>query len=137
MPKKRTFLDTGVLITAFCGEKELAKLAFAVIDDPDREFIASDFLMLELLPKPTFNKKADAVAFYNAYLSGVSEMMKTTPDMTDNALKLACQHGLTAIDAIHFQTAIEADVSEFVTTEKTSKPFFQINVPSLKVISLC
>lgn len=134
--KKRTFLDTNVLISAFCGEHELAARCFDVIGDPDREFIASDFLKLELLPKPAFNKQEEALAFYNSYLSGVSEMLLTTPEMTASASNLACQYGLGPIDAIHYQTAIEANASEFITIEKPTKAFFQINNPSIKVISL-
>lgn len=135
-PKTRTFLDTGVLIKAFCGEEKLALEAFAVIDDPDREFVASDFIKLELLPKPTFNNKKEALDFYNEYLSAVSELLEITPEITTEALTLACNHGLGAIDAIHFQTAITMNVSEFVTTEKPSKAFFKINNPLIKVISI-
>lgn len=136
MSKTRTFLDTGVLISAMCGEADLAARCFAVIDDPDREFVASDFLKLELLPKPTCNKQEESLAFYNEYLSSVSKMMDTTSATTAEAFDLACKHGLGAVDAIHFQTAIEADVTEFITTEKQTKPYFQINHPSVNAISM-
>lgn len=136
MSKKLTFLDTGVLISAMCGEEKLAARCFAVIDDPDREFVASDFLKLELLPKPTCHKKEESLAFYKDYLAAVSKMLITTPATTANAFELACQHGLGAVDAIHFQTAIEANVAEFITTEKNTKPYFNINHPSVSAISV-
>ena len=136
MSKKLTFLDTNVLISVMCGEADLAARCFAVIDDPDREFVASDFLKLELLPKPTCNKQEESIAFYNEYLSVVSKMLKTTPETTARAFDLACKHGLGAVDAIHFQTAIEADATEFITTEKPTKPYFKINHPSVIATSL-
>ncbi len=134
--KKRTFLDTCVLINAFCGTEEISQKAMVIIDDPDREFIASDFLSLELLPKPTFNKKEDAVAFYTEYLLAVSDLVKITPEVTSEALTLACNFGLGPIDALHFQAAINADVSEFFTSEKRSRAFFNINNLSITVTSL-
>lgn len=136
MSKILTFLDTGVLISAMCGEEALAKRCFAVLDDPNREFVASDFLKLELLPKPTCYKQVESSAFYNDYISSVSNMLETTPTTTAKAFELACQHGLGAVDAIHFQTAIEAEVAEFITTEKQTKAYFKINHTTVRAISL-
>jgi len=47
----RTFVDADVLITAFRGTGQVLTRAQNIIDDPDREFVASDILRLELLPK--------------------------------------------------------------------------------------
>jgi hypothetical protein len=49
MPGTRTFLDAGVLITAFQGRSEHALKALDLVNDPDREFIISPYLKLELL----------------------------------------------------------------------------------------
>jgi integrase len=49
--KTRTFVDADVLINAFRGIGPTASAAQAVVDDPDREFVVSDILRLELLPK--------------------------------------------------------------------------------------
>lgn len=136
MPKKLTYLDTGVLRAAFNGEHKLFQAAFAVLDDPDREFIITDFLKLELLPKPTFFKNTEEIDFYNDFFSIALETLETTPLKTAAALGLACEYGLSAIDAIHLQTAIEANVFEFVTTEKTTKPFFRITNPSFLLTSI-
>ena len=37
-----TFLDADVLINAFRGKGDIATAAQAVLDDPDRTFLASD-----------------------------------------------------------------------------------------------
>lgn len=136
MSKKRTYLDTGVLIAAHSGEHKLFEAAFAVIDDPNREFVITDFLKLELLPKPTFLKKTEEVDFYNDYFANAVETLETTPMKTSAALDLACEYGLSAVDAIHMQTAVEAGIAEFVTTEKESKPFFRIKNPTLQLTSI-
>ncbi len=119
-----------------CGEQALSDLCFEVIDDPNREFVASDFLRLELLPKPIFNGKEESVNFYNEYISSVSKMIETNPEAISSAFGLAATFGLSAFDALHFQAAIEAGASEFITTEKPTKPFFNINHESVKAISL-
>lgn len=136
MPKHRTYLDTGVLRAAFNGEHKLFEAAFAVLDDPNREFVITDFLKLELLPKPTYFKEMDEVNFYEDFFSNAVETLNTTPVKTAAALGLACEYGLSAIDAIHLQTAIDANVSEFVTTEKTTKAFFKITNQLFQLTSI-
>lgn len=136
MAKKRTYLDTGVLIAASGGNQKLFQAAFAVIDDPDREFVITDFLKLELLPKPTYFKKIDEVDFLNDFFSIAVETLETTPEKTAASLVLACKYGLSAIDAIHLQTVVESNIFEFVTTEKTEKHFFKISNPSFKLTSI-
>ncbi|MDD4964915.1 MAG: PIN domain-containing protein [Gallionella sp.] len=135
-PKILTFLDTGVLLSAFRGEDALAQAAFAVIDDADREFVVSIFLKLELLPKASFNKNEDEIAFYNDYFNAASCMVDTTPELLESALSLACEFGMGAVDAIHFHVAMEAGAVEFVTTEKPTKPFFRVNRTNINVTSL-
>ncbi|MDP1639118.1 MAG: type II toxin-antitoxin system VapC family toxin [Candidatus Nitrotoga sp.] len=136
MIKKRTYLDTGVLRAAYNGEHKLFEAAFAVIDDPDREFVITDFLKLELLPKPTYFMKTEEVDFYNEFFANAVETQETTPVKTSAALDLACKYGLSAIDAVHLQTAVDADIVEFITTEKTTKPFFRITSSSFLLTSI-
>lgn len=54
---KLTFVDAGVLIAAARGGSEQAARAMEVLDDPEREFAASPFLRLEVIPQATFNKR--------------------------------------------------------------------------------
>ena len=51
----RTYLDTGVLIAAWRGTEEVANKAMAVLDDMKREFIFSEVLRLEIMPKTLCN----------------------------------------------------------------------------------
>jgi hypothetical protein len=54
---KRTFVDAGVLIAAARGGNVQAARAMEILDDPEREFAASVFLQLEVLPQAVFNKR--------------------------------------------------------------------------------
>jgi len=56
MSPKRTFLDTGVLIAAALRTEETALQALQILDDPDREFVSSIFVKLEVLPKTIYSR---------------------------------------------------------------------------------
>jgi hypothetical protein len=55
MPR-RTFLDANILIAAHRGEAVQKEAALRILTNPDRFFIASPFLALELLPKAIYNR---------------------------------------------------------------------------------
>jgi hypothetical protein len=66
---KLTFVDAGVLIAAARGGNIQAARAMEIFDDPDREFAASPFLRLEVLPQALFNKRAAEAEFYEAFFA--------------------------------------------------------------------
>lgn len=136
MTKIRTYLDTGVIIAAFHGKAPLADAAFEIMDDPEREFVVTDFLKLELLPKAVFHRQEEEAAFYNDFLNGACATMETTPARTAAAFELACQYGLAAVDSIHIRSAIDTGAAEFVTTEKPEKPMFRVTDQPLRILSL-
>jgi hypothetical protein len=126
MSKTRTFVDANVLFAAWRGNEELCQKAMEVIDDPDREFIVSDYLELELIPKPTFFGNHDEVQFMRAFIESASLQVNGTPLITAQAIKLACQYGLSAMDALHAEVAIEAKADVFITIEKPTKPLHRL-----------
>ena len=70
---KKNFVDAGVLIAAARGNDELARRAMEVLDDSDREFVASAFLKLEVIPQPSFNQRRIEVDFMNDFFASVSQ----------------------------------------------------------------
>ena len=136
MAKLRTYLDTGVLIAAFNGDQAAHDAAFAVVDDPEREFITTDILRLELLPKAIFHKQLAEAAFYEEYFKAAVQNVPIESNSIEDAYKLACRCGLSAFDSLHVQLAMDGAAVEFVTTEGPTKPFFRISAPSLKMTSL-
>jgi predicted nucleic acid-binding protein len=58
---KRVYIDANVLIAAFQGEEHVAQRALRVLDDPDLKLVSSDYLRLEVLPKPTFHRRQEEI----------------------------------------------------------------------------
>jgi predicted nucleic acid-binding protein len=131
---KLTYLDTSVLIEAFRGEKAAAFRALEVLDDPERRFVVSDYLRLEVLPHPTFLGRRDEVQFMRAFLEGAAEDVPSSQELTGCAVSLASQYDMTAIDALHVGAAVTAVVDEFVTMEKSTTPMCRVR--EIKVVSL-
>lgn len=69
MNKKKTYIDAGVLIAAVRGRDDVATRAMQVLDDPDREFVSSPFLRLEVLPKAVYGKRQAEVEFYETLIT--------------------------------------------------------------------
>ena len=70
--KIRTFVDSGVLITAARGSGESAHDALAILDDPEREFVSSFFIRLEVIPKPSYFNRESELSFYNNFFDAVA-----------------------------------------------------------------
>ena len=130
----RTFLDTGVLISAARGTGKEAERALQIIRDPNREFASSQFLKLEVLPKALFNKIELEVAFYEAYFEFVAHWALETDKILEEGYRQAADFGLGAMDALHIAAALETKSSEFFTSEKPIKSIHR--TPSIPVISI-
>ncbi|MBI2803129.1 MAG: PIN domain-containing protein [Gammaproteobacteria bacterium] len=124
---KRTYLDASVLIAACQGRADVAPHAFAILDDPDREFVSSGYLELEILPKPIYRNRSAEVEFMRTYLAGVVQRVGASDAVVTKALEVATAHDLASMDALHIACCYAANVAEFVTVEKRTKPFFRIS----------
>jgi predicted nucleic acid-binding protein len=129
----RTFLDTGVLLSAWKRET-LAAAALTVMAADHREFYSSQMVRLELLPKPRFEKRFDEVRFYENYFSGTNASEPLSAELGNETEALAARYGLSAADALQIAAAIRQGVEEFYTSEKPGKPMFRVK--ELKVVSL-
>lgn len=134
MASRRTYIDSGVLIAAFQGDHQVHTAAMDILDDPDRDILVSEFLRLETLPKPIYEHRSEEAAFYEAILESAAENADWSAEMTGQAMLLASQYGLSAIDAIHISAALLLQADEFVTSEKSTKPFFRVD--EIPVVSI-
>jgi predicted nucleic acid-binding protein len=132
--KTRTFIDAGVLIYAARGDHELSQRALAILDDPNRDYITSDFVRLEVVPKAIYNKRAEESAFYEVYFRFAAHIEKSSGQLVVEAQKEAEKAGLSAIDALHIAAARRAKCDEFITAEKQDKPLFRIE--NLNVLTI-
>lgn len=130
----RTFIDTGVLITAARGNEADAQIALQILQDPNREFASSPFLKLEVLPKALFNQKSIEAEFYEAYFEAISHWAMDLEKVLQAGYQQAATHGLGAMDALHIAAALATDCQEFITSEKPNKSIHR--TPSIPVISI-
>ena len=129
----RTFLDSGVLLTAWRG-KECCEQALAVMEDESREFCTAQLVKLELLPKPAFFKLKLETEFYDTFFAQITREEPLSEALGNEAMVLASTYGIAAADALNLCAAIRLGAEEFITSEKSGKPMF--SVPRIKVISL-
>jgi hypothetical protein len=130
----RTFVDSGVLIAAATGNDELWAAAMAVLDDPDREFVSSDFVKLEVVPKAQYYRRTDEMAFYEVFLRGTVNNVHASKRLVADAHTQAAAAGLAAMDALHVVAARQAGATEIVTAEKPEKPIFRVTSPRVHSI---
>lgn len=131
---KRTYIDASVLIMAFQGNDDASRRAMEILDDPHRRLVVSDYLTLEVLPKPTFHKKHYEIDFMQAVIESASEDVKSSSELTKQAVFFAAKYDMTPIDALHIVAAITANVDELITMEKQTKPMCRVE--EIKVLSL-
>jgi predicted nucleic acid-binding protein len=133
MTKRRTYVDANVLIAAFQGDEATAQRAQAILDDPERALVISEYVRLETLPKPVFHRREEEVAFMEAIFTA-AERVSSSESLVQNAVTLAAQYDLAPVDALHASAAIQAGVDEFVTLEKPSKPLFRLT--EIRMVSI-
>ena len=88
---KRTYIDSGVLIAAARGNGKLAERALGVISDSQsREFVCSDYVKLEVVPKPTYYGRTEEVRFYETFFETVVAWLPFSAEHLHNAFTEAC-----------------------------------------------
>ncbi len=132
--KKRTYVDASVLIAAFRGRSEIAHQALHILTDPGRALVVSEYLRLEVIPKPTFLKRQAEVRFMQAVLDAAAEKVLSSEKLVKQAVELASRYNLSPVDALHVAAAVSAGVSELVTLEKPTKPLCRVR--EIRVVSL-
>jgi predicted nucleic acid-binding protein len=130
----RTYLDAGVLIASVRGHPGPARSAFDLLENPEREFVASVFLRLEVLPKAIHQRRTAEVAFYRRYFARVVAWANPIDELVGRAEQEAAQHGLSALDALHVAAALMLGADELVTTEGPRKPIHRAT--SVRVVAI-
>lgn len=130
----RTFLDASVLIAAIRGTPVPTERALAIMNDPRRVFLTSDFVRLEVLPKPFYFHLQAEVDFYEAYFALVTEIVEASPALVRQAYAEAQQVGLAGMDALHIAAAKASGAEEFITTERPTTALFRVT--SITITSL-
>jgi len=131
----RTFVDADVLIAVTnLTDAVVFERIEKVLYDERREFVCNDFLRLEVLPKPTRNKRQASVDFCEKYFRNCAHHVETNRALLEAAYVEACRLGLSATDAIHLASAHAAQAQELITLEKPTKPMYKSKL--VKVVYL-
>jgi predicted nucleic acid-binding protein len=134
LPLLRTYIDSGVLIWAAQGVSRNAEVALRFVGDPMREYVTSDYIRLELIPKATFHKNHAELEFYETFFRANIRCIPTSESLIQSAMEEGCNTGISGIDALHVACAVFAGAEEFITTEKITKPIHRTTL--IKVICI-
>ena len=122
MAKLITFIDAGVLITAFRGhDPNLRSRAMQILNDPQRVFAGSDFVQLEVIPKAVYVNNRPEFEFYKYYFAACQYWPDDNDQVIDAAMSEANAYGLNEMDALHVAAAFLVGADELVTIEKPEK----------------
>jgi predicted nucleic acid-binding protein len=130
-----TYVDANVLINLFCDDKAKNEKAWAIVTDPNRDFLWSNCLKLEVVPKSLLQGKQIEVDTYFAFAAD-AQFVPTTDARLEEAYTLASKYALKSMDALHIACAQAGHAAEFLTFEKPTKPFFNIPPEELQIVSL-
>ncbi|HLX45202.1 MAG TPA: PIN domain-containing protein [Bryobacteraceae bacterium] len=125
---RSTFVDTNVLIAAHRGTPEPRRQALAILEDPDRFFVASPFLQLEIVPKAIYHRQQLEVEFYQTFFDGVRIWINDLSAMVAIATEESERHGIAAMDALHIAAAYLGEAEVFYTLERAEKPIYRTNL---------
>ncbi|UKO96373.1 type II toxin-antitoxin system VapC family toxin [Nostoc sp. UHCC 0870] len=134
MSRKKTYIDSGVLIAAFRGVQSIGIQANTILNDDNREFVSSQFVKLEVVPKAIYNQQQDETDFYETFFSAVSYWATDLEQISQDAYQLSSLYGLAAMDALHVAAAIWLKADELITTEKPTKPMHRVK--KIQIISI-
>ncbi len=117
---KLAYVDSSVWITYIegflptyqqCIEEHLDKLA-----EEGWLFATSDVVKLEILPKLYATQNDQFIALYQALFDSLT-LLDSFPDVFKEALAIAQQAGLKAMDAIHVAIAKQQGCQCFISTD--------------------
>ena len=129
----RTFLDSGVLITAYKGSPSIEQPATRILDDPGRVFLTSPFVRHEVSPKALYNKQTLEYRFYQRYFRRAL-FCDDLKAILSHAGKESAKSGIGPTDSLHIAAAHLLGADEFITTERPGKSIYRTSL--VKVIYL-
>jgi hypothetical protein len=131
----RSFLDAGVLIAAARGIGDIPARAHVILDDPERSFVTSEYIRMEVLPKALYHRQHQEALLYEMFFSRAVQIVPASASLLSHAYTEACAYGLAALDALHIAAAKFSGAEEFITTERTTKPLFRVTGLTITTIA--
>ncbi len=88
-PVIRTYIDSSILIAVIRGPVQYSENALNVLRSPNRSYVISDIVRLEVLPKAIFHRRELEEQFYERFVASVIEEIATTPELVSAAFQRA------------------------------------------------
>ena len=129
----RTFLDSGVLIAAARSLDPDGERALKFLEEPNRVFLTSPFVHLEVVPKAIFFRKQMERSFYDKYFQN-AVWFREVDKIEVAAQTEAARAGLGAMDALHLAAAHLSRADEFITTEKPGKAIHRSSLVKVRYL---
>lgn len=107
-----------------------------ILDDPERSFVTSDYIRMEVLPKALYHRQSQEVLLYERFFSRAVQIVPPSVSLMQQAYTEACTFGLAALDAFHLAAAKFSGAEEFITTERPTTPLFRVTGIVIKTITL-
>jgi predicted nucleic acid-binding protein len=121
-----TFVDASVLISATTGRDTLFARAWDILNDPERLFLSSEFVRLEVVPKALYFRHHSEANWYAMFFTDITAMVPLSDTLIAQAHREAEHAGLDALDALHVAAAKLGGAEEFVTTERLGTALFRV-----------
>jgi predicted nucleic acid-binding protein len=130
-----TYMDSGILIALTTqNPPRRASQVANLLGDPNRTFVSSDVLKIEVFPKPTFFRETFSILLLKNFFSICVKHIEISQDLYQKAYAEACKGGLSGMDALHIVSAHEAGAVELITTEKPTKAMYQTTLVKVRHI---
>ena len=124
-----------MLIAAARGSGKLGHRAVTVISAiSSREFVSSDYVRMEIVPKPTFFGRVAEVRFYEEFFATVTTWVTFEKAHLESAFEEACRSGLSWVDAVHVVIAELSGCEELVTSEKPTSAIHRTSC--IRIVSI-
>jgi hypothetical protein len=130
----RTYIDSGVLIAAIRGDPEISEAARSYLFDPLRDYVTSDYIAIELIPKATYHGNTDEKEFYQSFFGRAMVHVPSSDALMRIAIDEGCRTGVSGLDAVHLACAVVGEAIELITSEKSTKPIHRTNL--VKIVSI-
>jgi PIN domain-containing protein len=97
------------------------------LNDPLREYVTSEFVRLEVLPKSVFHGRTAETEFYQTFFASSFQRVEINAALLEYALEDACITGVSGIDAIHIACAVFSGAEELITVESQPNLYTVLN----------
>ena len=115
--KSRTYVDSGVLITAVAGVEPLRTRAIEALSQRGREYLCSEFSEFETIAPAQFAGKLEEVEKLRGYFARMRRARVSLRRLLEKAFEVASTEGVFRLDAFHVAAATRAGCAELITTE--------------------